>query len=398
MASTSQPGPDSDAGECRAFDKNTREECDCDEYSDDPEQPGYCLHCEHRRKSHLATGAPAKSFGVTTLLSKMLGGKGRKLGGKGKGKPFSSLAASSSSKKIPSSLSAANKEANKGMRPSKDSEAGPSAKAQDDGSFCMPAGYDKTPSKYDVKKAAREGLAVVDSEQGFELDRTWSHEDLVDAFTALLPFPFSFFKKLQDEAKDGIPRWRLAIVASRRLQVLSDEHPTGKDVDYIKGNSTSGFRNSRVFIVACDPIPRQYLNEWKKHKDEDHDMASADEDNVQLSDAAGSGSESPKGSPERLPPPNKRRLFSKSSSDEEEFVPPKKKNKGPAGRTWTREPEGSGHADSEKKPVIDLTTDETVPGNTIGRSRASSTSSSEDSIIDDPLVGNPYDKTRVYEF
>lgn len=130
MASTSQPGPDSDAGECRAFDKNTREECDCDEYSDDPEQPGYCLHCEHRRKSHFATGAPAKSFGVTTLLSKMLGGKGRKLGGKGKGKPFSSLAASSSSKKIPSSLSAANKEANKGMRPSKDSEAGPSAKAQ----------------------------------------------------------------------------------------------------------------------------------------------------------------------------------------------------------------------------------------------------------------------------
>jgi hypothetical protein len=112
----------------------------------------------------------------------------------------------------------------------------------------MPAGYDKTPSKYDVKKAAREGLAVVDSEQGFELDRTWSHEDLVDAFTTLLPFPFSFFKKLQDEAKDGIPRWRLAIVASRRLQVLSDEHPTGKDVDYIKGNSTSGFRNSRVFI------------------------------------------------------------------------------------------------------------------------------------------------------
>jgi hypothetical protein len=60
----------------------------------------------------------------------MLGGKGRKLGGKGKGKPFSSLAASSSSKKIPSSLSAANKEANKGMRPSKDSEAGPSAKVQ----------------------------------------------------------------------------------------------------------------------------------------------------------------------------------------------------------------------------------------------------------------------------
>jgi hypothetical protein len=52
------------------------------------------------------------------------------------------------------------------------------------------------------------------------------------------------------------------------------------------------------------------------------------EDNVQLSDAAGSGSESPKGSPERLPPPNKRRLFSKSSSDEEEFVPPKKKSKG----------------------------------------------------------------------
>lgn len=88
----------------------------------------------------------------------------------------------------------------------------------------------------------------MDSSEGYTLGRFWDHEELVDAFAALLPLPFSFFEQLEHDAEDGEPAWCLATVAQRRLEVLNQSHPTGKDVDYHKGNSSTGFRNCRVFI------------------------------------------------------------------------------------------------------------------------------------------------------
>ncbi|KAJ7824918.1 hypothetical protein B0H13DRAFT_2375216 [Mycena leptocephala] len=159
----------------------------------------------------------------------------------------------------------------------------------------------------------------------------------------LLPLPLSFFAQAEDDADDGQPAWHLATVVQRRLQVLLNPmHPTGGDVDYHKGSSSTGFRNSRVFIVSRQPIPAKMLKSWVKQSGPDpgpSHKSSVDHDKEESPSEEDSGSFNDSPSPERIPPPNKRRLFSKSSSDDEEFAPPKKKGKGPAGRTWTREPE-----------------------------------------------------------
>ncbi|KAF8189538.1 hypothetical protein K438DRAFT_1763746 [Mycena galopus ATCC 62051] len=424
MAST---GPDSSTGECRAFDKKTREECDCSEYTNDPEDPGFCFVCGHRRKSHLA---PANSDnGVKALLVKMLSGTGSKKPSSGSQKAGSS----SSSKKPFPSLSAANREANAGMRPTKELEAGPSKAAKAKGKkkdntanifkvstivvlpqgiwfekdgTCRAVGYAKTPNKGQMQKAIDHGLAVVDTSEGFEFDRTWSHEDLFDALTTHLPLPFSFFEELQHDANDDQPAWRIATVSRNRIEVLNTlTHPTGKDVDYHKGSSTTGFRSSHVFIVAFNAIPSEVLKEWVKDElkgkliadDTAADMEFEDDPSTDNLDSDTDSSANGNPSPERIPRPNKRRLFSKASSDENESPPPKKlskKGKGPAHRTWTREPEAS-NSGSERKPIIDLTADDAAAS---GKDASKSRASSEESIVDDPLVGDPYDKNRVYYF
>jgi hypothetical protein len=87
----------------------------------------------------------------------------------------------------------------------------------------------------------------VDTSDGFELDRLWGYKRLFEALAAL-PFPFSLFEQLERDDEDGEPAWCLATVVQKRLEVLNKSHPTGKDVDYHKGNPTNGFRNCRVFI------------------------------------------------------------------------------------------------------------------------------------------------------
>ncbi|KAF7358341.1 hypothetical protein MVEN_00883700 [Mycena venus] len=265
----------------------------------------------------------------------------------------------------------------------------------DEGTLQITAGHDKTPDKFQMQKAVDDGLAVVNSTEGFEFDRTWTFDQLVDALMGLLPLPFSFFAQADE------PGWYLATVVQRRLQVLANlTHPTGADVDYHKGSSTNGFRNNRVFIVSRQPIPAKMLGLWAKQCPEPgpSHKSSADSDKEELvseDSDCDSGSFNNTQSPERIPLPNKRRLFSKSSSDEEEFAPPKKKGKGVAGRTWTREPEaGSHHTGSSGRRVIDLTADDAVPEKAASKSRASS----EESIVEDPTIWDPYDKKRVYNF
>ncbi|KAJ6470053.1 hypothetical protein C8R47DRAFT_1299019 [Mycena vitilis] len=407
---------------------DTNEECDCTDYKDAPDQSGYCSDCYHRRKAHLVpASAPAPTSSVKALLAKMLTS-----GGKGKGSGKSGQA--SSSRKILPNLSAANRESNAGLRPGK--EAGPSkpkTKKKDGTNIfkvvsiaVVPHGtkwdlesdkrrvvQDKAPNNNELLAFAERGLAVVDSDKGFELDRTWTHKELVNAFTGLLPLPFSFFEQLEDEADDGQSVWRLASVVSKRLEVVQNPRPTGKEVDFLKGNSTTGFRACRVFVVALDPIPASLLKEWaqwsgadtgpsKLEAASDDVKLQIDDDGSQSEQVSESDVESSSGSPEKIPQLNKRRLFSKGSSDDDEVIPAKKKGKGPAGRTWIRKPKPEDeYAGSDGKKIIDLTADDAA--GTTGAAKqdegaSNSRASSEESVYEDPLIGDPYEKSRFYEF
>lgn len=110
-------------GECTAHDRNSKEECDCTEYIESDEIPEYCGNCYHRLHFHLISkpGASQKNISVQSLLAGILGrdDSGKATGSSSKGKASTSLTAlaASSSKKGLSSLIAANRESNRGMRP-----------------------------------------------------------------------------------------------------------------------------------------------------------------------------------------------------------------------------------------------------------------------------------------
>ncbi|KAJ7843030.1 hypothetical protein B0H13DRAFT_1909561 [Mycena leptocephala] len=436
MAPKSQPDSSTVTGECRAHDKESGQECDCTEYQDDPEQPGYCSERYHRRKAHLAAapGAPNSSAGVKAILAKLVAGS------TGKGKLSLKAPSSASRKPAFPTLSAANRESNSGMRPTpKDAGTSKSAKRKkkdnstntfkvvsvvvlphgtewdvrlfhsspvllvtdffglENGTLRIVSGHVKTPNKSEIQKAAAEGVAVVDTSEGYELDRLWDHEELVDAFATLLPLPFSLFEQLERDAEDGEPAWCLATVVQKRLEVLNNSHPTGKDVDFHKGNPTSGFRTCRVFIVSREPIPSNMLKDWARQSGAESTWFSkpdTDENNKTESDDTDSASDSASldgsPSPEKIPRQTKRRLVSKSSSDDEDSLPAKKR-----GKVLLAEPGIA--TDSDGEGIIDLTADDGGPAaqNTgLSKSRASS----EESVFEDPLIGNPYDKDHIYEF
>ncbi|KAJ7140647.1 hypothetical protein C8R44DRAFT_866354 [Mycena epipterygia] len=123
-------------------------------------------------------------------------------------------------------------------------------------------GHYGIPDGVDIQTAVLEGRAVLDLNEGFEFDRTSSHEEVVDTLTALLPLAFPYFQHLQDEAGNFEPAWRLATVAKKKIVISPVVHPKGSDLDFVKGNATSGFKNSWLFIVSRKPIPTELLKEW----------------------------------------------------------------------------------------------------------------------------------------
>lgn len=113
------------------------EECNCTEYQDAPEQPGYCAECYHRRKAHFVAtpGAPTPSVGVKAILAKLVSGSTSK----GKLALKAPPSASSSQKTVFSTLGAAERESNAGMRPSpKEAGTSKSAKVRRESHRCLP--------------------------------------------------------------------------------------------------------------------------------------------------------------------------------------------------------------------------------------------------------------------
>ncbi|KAJ7094249.1 hypothetical protein C8R43DRAFT_1141813 [Mycena crocata] len=446
MASTSNP----ETGECRAYDKDNDVECDCTEYTESSEQPGYCGDCFHKRKTHLikTPGASLPSQNIKSLLASVLQGGSSK---KSKGKMSLSGVASSSRKLLPSSLRAANRESNHGMRPPKDESTGKKGKEksssssstkssngghifkvgslivinkgtewiidEDSGKAELRIIDNKTPGRVEVQKAMKTGLGALNFKEGFSFDRRWMYDDIVEALTQYLPYAFPFFASLEAEAVDGEPAWCLATAVQKRLEIAPLLHPTGEDVEYNKGNTTTGFRNSKVFIVARNPIPPGVLTEWTAQisldsGNQEFMKPKADSDDVL--DEAGTDSESdspnlPDGSPspERIPRHNKLRLFSKMGSDDDEDILSIVVGES-AARTWRRGPVAASTTAASSKAgtssdVIDLTADNA--GNTVTpkaplnkaveKSRASS---EESEVYEDPVIGNPYDKNQIFEF
>ncbi|KAJ7442956.1 hypothetical protein FB451DRAFT_1190288 [Mycena latifolia] len=364
------------------------------------------------------------------------GSAGGSSGSGARGKSSIAGALSSSSKKILSNFSAANRESNLGMQlrnePDGESSAPTSRKGKGkkkdkrssdifkvslifiisqgtefvNGVLRIAEGHDVVPNRVDTQTAVLEGRAVLSLSEGFEIDRNWTHEEVVEAFAKLLPLPFSYFDQKQDEADDDEPAWRLATVVGKKIVISPVIRPNGSNLDYNKGNVTTGFKNSRLFIVSRQQIPTELLREWaspelKSFRNEQN--INSDSDNE--SDAGAPENQHNSPSPERIPRPNKRRLFSKSSSDDEDFVATKK-GKGPSGRTWLRGP-ASNTTGGNKAKVIDLTTeaasaasavDGALPpkaGVTVDQARAPS---EESEVFEDPSIGDPYDKNYVFEF
>ncbi|KAJ6481612.1 hypothetical protein DFH09DRAFT_1107512 [Mycena vulgaris] len=270
-------------GECTAHDRNSNEECDCVEYVESEELEDYCDNCYHRLQHHLASkpGASKKRSGVNALLAGILGGAPSGKGTVSKPRASSSSSslaafASSSSKRLGKLTTAANKEANQGMRPLSDGPSKSKLKGKEKAGkrnssgtyfkvvsvFVVAAGTefvneslqivdgsDKLPNRVDIQNAELEGLAVVNA-NGIDFDRTASHEDVITHFLDLLPLMPG-----NDE-----PTWYLAAPVGRKLVIVPSAHPDGAVLDFNKGNGTTGFRNNHLFIgeFSLDDFVRFY--------------------------------------------------------------------------------------------------------------------------------------------
>ncbi|KAJ6476125.1 hypothetical protein C8R45DRAFT_1102414 [Mycena sanguinolenta] len=362
-------------GECTAHNKYTNQECNCTDYVDALDIPGYCSNCYHKRQDHLASkpGAAQKSTSVRALLAGILRGRESDTKGKAsstsKGPPrasatsFAAAVASSSNKPKSLAFSAANRESNCGMRSgsgnsqSKVSKKGkgkavkremfkvmsvhiiPSGTVVVNNVRQLPKGSDKIPDRAQAQAAQLQGLAVVKNNDGISFERDASHEEVVIILSDLLPRPFEYFREREEET--GEPAWDLATPIKQKLVIVpsdDSERPDGLTIDFNKGPGTSGFQNSRIFIgILPRPNPAEFLRDWASPNSfllkEDQDESDVDDYKL--------GSESD--NHEIAPLKNKRRLSSRHSDEEDDFDvderPSKRTKNESSGKRWTRAPE-----------------------------------------------------------
>ncbi|KAF8209153.1 hypothetical protein K438DRAFT_1960885 [Mycena galopus ATCC 62051] len=428
---------ESSTGECTAHDKHSNQECDCVEFTESSEIPGYCENCWHRRHHHLFSkpAATKKSNAVKSLIAGIMSrdapadtGKSKASSSKSRGSMFPSLAAvvgASSSKSKSSALSAAHRESNQGMRPESAGASGsknkkgkgkekrntfkvvsvqviPCGTKVINGVRHIPEEFNQIPDRVQTQTAKIDNLAVVDS-QGIVIDRDASHEEVVEHFTQLLPHPFEHFARVEEEADDGERAWDLATPVKNKLVIvpLDSDGPDGSTIDFNKGTATTGFRNSRVFIVSRDPIPVELLREWAGPSSSSYNLN--DDDSGVLSDADSNN--------EHIPSINKRRLSSRTSDDDdaESEEKPRKKKKQVSSKKWTRGIEILNDATAQEisgSPFIDLTDDarmshapdflRNMPKSPPAREDPPSPGRPEPHH--DPTLGNPYDKSVTFEF
>ncbi|KAJ6466903.1 hypothetical protein C8R45DRAFT_1106329 [Mycena sanguinolenta] len=270
-------------GECHAQDKDSRLECNCLQYQEIEQKNGRCSQCSHRRRHHELDESSSEAEDNSTppnVLDLVLGAI-----------PAGSQAAAKhkSNGKIVSTLfGQANREANKGMRPlAPNSKGGPASKKEkgkgkseapvQDNIFkalaivVVPDGVvvengtllsmqTRVPDREAVQTLVGRGLAAL-NQNGFELDRTWTHNQLADYFFSVLPNVFGYFRNLEAEDPER-PQWLLGIQSRSKLKVAPNPRPAGFDVEYNAGQSRTSFRNVHVVIVACRPIPAQTSAAW----------------------------------------------------------------------------------------------------------------------------------------
>ncbi|KAJ7158391.1 hypothetical protein C8R43DRAFT_1124986 [Mycena crocata] len=440
---------DSLTGECSAHDKFSDQECECTDYIESDDIPGYCSSCYHKQAFHLLSkpGASQKSSGVQSLLTGMFSrqdsSKGKASSSKAQSSSLLSVVAGSS-KKIPS-LTAAHREANRGMRPPTASASGSKTvtvkkgkgkerKRDEDifkvvsvqvipggtefvnGGLQIPKKYSRVPDRVETQKAEVDGLAVVNVE-GFRFRRSASHEDIVDQLTELLQRPFDYFARIQEEAGLDEPAWCLATSLGKKLTIVPSIHPDGRVIDFNKGNATTGYRHNRIFIVSREPIPADLLKEWEGPESSSFRRPASVHDDE--SEVAGSASDEDNIS-EQIPAKNKRRLFSRSSDEEDNSEKPLKKKKAviteSSVKKWTRqltalnnELDEIAKLDEEigklkDSEPIDLTESRPSTPDFL-RAVPKSPPSFEDppspgrpEVFYDPTLGDPYDKNQTFVF
>ncbi|KAJ7645242.1 hypothetical protein DFH06DRAFT_1333530 [Mycena polygramma] len=402
-------------GECHAQDEDSQAECDCERYREKKDKKGRCAECGHRRWHHeidessseVEDSSTAKAA-PTNVLDIVLGAipKASKASGKSKngGQIISSL------------FGQANKEANKGMRPPT-SDAGSSTKkdkgkaksdgktksaeAQDSNLFkalaivVIPDGvvfsvqegrhivHTKTPDRDTVGTLARRGLAAI-NQNGFDLDRTWTHEQLADFLFSVLPNVFGWFKDLEAETP-GAPQWFLGSAHRTKLQVVASLRPTGFDVEYNSVQSRTSFRNVQIIILARQAIPIETSSAWI---DQEFLSFIAQEEG----NAPPSRSPSPEAGPS-VPRGRNKRLVSVSSDEEGGSALQKPKpSKKARTRRWTR----SKDSDNSAGECIDLTADEAPVLRPATPPIAPPFP--EPVSPEQPININPYDSTRSFFF
>jgi hypothetical protein len=102
------------------------------------------------------------------------------------------------------------------------------------------------PSRVDIPKLAKLGLAKFDSVDGIIFGKTWDYSRVVEALHEYLPDLFRYLEELPDCDN---PHWVLCFRKKKLLHIAADAAcPTGQDLDLYKGTSRASWSDCFIWI------------------------------------------------------------------------------------------------------------------------------------------------------
>jgi hypothetical protein len=114
---------------------------------------------------------------------------------------------------------------------------------------------DHSPDKYELQVMALRHLAQID-ENGIGFGLSWTFDQVDEKLRQIFPELFEYLDTLSPDTEPlddkPLPPWLLCFRQRNSLKLVPDLFPTGHVLDFNKGTTRAGYRQSNVFIGVSE--------------------------------------------------------------------------------------------------------------------------------------------------
>jgi hypothetical protein len=110
---------------------------------------------------------------------------------------------------------------------------------------------DAVPNKQQIQLKSHHGLAKLSTKDVIEFQSSWSFDEVDSALRLYFPDLFNYLDSLDvpiNGEGDPMPQWMLCTRKQKKLLLLPQIWPDGRDLYYNKGIAKSGWRNCMIYI------------------------------------------------------------------------------------------------------------------------------------------------------